>query len=79
MKYFAVFALLFCILATAMAQLKNPICGEEFGKLGNCRAQLRKWTYRRDTNKCIEFSYSGCHGNNNLFDDQAQCEKTCKV
>ncbi|XP_016944900.2 male accessory gland serine protease inhibitor [Drosophila suzukii] len=78
MKYFAVFALLCCLLGTALAALKNPICGEEFGKIGDCRSLQDKWTYRRDTNECIKFNYSGCHGNNNLFENKGQCEKTCK-
>ncbi|KAH8392338.1 hypothetical protein KR215_006245, partial [Drosophila sulfurigaster] len=55
------------------------VCGEEFGKIGTCRALQNKFTYRRDTNECISFNYSGCHGNNNLFDTKSICEKTCKV
>ncbi|XP_017075789.1 chymotrypsin inhibitor SCI-III [Drosophila eugracilis] len=78
MKYFAIFALLCCLLGTALAALKNPICGEEFGKIGNCRSQQNMWTYRRDTNECIKFLYSGCHGNNNLFENRVKCEQTCK-
>ncbi|XP_017007158.1 chymotrypsin inhibitor SCI-II [Drosophila takahashii] len=78
MKYFAVFALLCCLLGTALAALKNPVCGEEFGKIGTCKALQGKWTYRRDTNECISFQYSGCKGNNNLFESRAKCEQTCK-
>lgn len=54
------------------------VCGEEFGKLGTCRAFINKWTYRPDTNECINFHYGGCNGNNNLFDNKEKCEKTCK-
>ncbi|XP_043663111.1 male accessory gland serine protease inhibitor [Drosophila teissieri] len=79
MKYLAVLALLCCFLGSALAALKNPICGEEFGVLGNCRSIQNKWTYRRDTNECISFNYSGCQGNNNLFDKKAECEKACKI
>ncbi|XP_030384647.1 chymotrypsin inhibitor SCI-II-like [Scaptodrosophila lebanonensis] len=77
MKYFAVLLLVVATIAAAVA-LKSPVCGEEFGRIGECRALLKKWTYRRDTNECIQFNYSGCHGNNNLFNDKAACEKTCK-
>ncbi|EDW12601.1 male accessory gland serine protease inhibitor-like [Drosophila mojavensis] len=79
MKYFAVLLLLCALLGSALAGLKNPVCGEEFGKIGTCRALQPKWTYRRDTNECINFNYSGCQGNNNLFESKSLCEKTCKV
>ncbi|XP_002132692.2 chymotrypsin inhibitor SCI-II-like [Drosophila pseudoobscura] len=79
MKYFALLLLLCCLMASALATLKSPVCGEESGKIGECRASLTKWTYREDKNECIEFLYSGCHGNNNLFDTQKICEQTCKV
>ncbi|XP_060646938.1 protease inhibitor [Drosophila nasuta] len=79
MKYFAVMLLLCTLMGAALAGLRNPVCGEEFGKIGTCRALQTKFTYRRDTNECINFNYSGCHGNNNLFDTKSICEKTCKV
>nr|XP_016944901.1 chymotrypsin inhibitor SCI-III-like [Drosophila suzukii] len=78
MKYFAVFALLCCLLGVAMAQVKNPICAEELGVVGVCRGRILNWTYRQDTNECIEFYYTGCRGNNNRFDSKEQCEQSCK-
>ncbi|XP_017110572.1 chymotrypsin inhibitor SCI-III-like [Drosophila elegans] len=78
MKYFAVFALLVCLLGTALAELKNPACGETFGQFGACRGRIEKWTYRKDTNECIKFWYTGCQGNNNLFETKSICETTCK-
>ncbi|XP_017110689.1 male accessory gland serine protease inhibitor [Drosophila elegans] len=79
MKYLAVLAVLFCLLGAAMAQLKNPICGEESALSGStCRGLLMKWTYRKDTNDCVDFNYTGCHGNNNRFDSKEQCEQSCK-
>ncbi|XP_034473707.1 male accessory gland serine protease inhibitor-like [Drosophila innubila] len=79
MKYFAVLLLLCTLLGASLASLKNPACGEEFGVIGACRGQLTKWTYRRDTNECVNFNYGGCQGNNNLFDSKSQCESSCKV
>ncbi|XP_016982842.1 kunitz-type serine protease inhibitor 2-like [Drosophila rhopaloa] len=78
MKYFAVFALIFCLLGTALAALKNPICGEEFGSFGPCRGRIQKFTYRRDANECISFYYTGCQGNKNNFNSKDECERTCK-
>ncbi|XP_023174642.2 male accessory gland serine protease inhibitor [Drosophila hydei] len=79
MKYFAVLLLLCALMSSALATLKNPVCGEEFAKIGTCRALQPMWSYRLDTNECVNFNYSGCHGNNNLFESQSLCEKTCKV
>ncbi|EDW28970.1 GL19465 [Drosophila persimilis] len=79
MKSFALLLLLCCLMASALAALKSPVCGEEFGKLGNCKSQQNKWTYRKDSNECLQFVYSGCHGNNNLFDSKKVCEQTCKL
>ncbi|XP_043950259.1 chymotrypsin inhibitor SCI-II [Drosophila biarmipes] len=78
MKYFAVFALLCCLSGAAMAQVKNPICAEEFGAFGVCHGRIPKWTYRRDTNECINFFYTGCKGNQNNFETKQQCEQSCK-
>ncbi|XP_017038381.1 chymotrypsin inhibitor SCI-II [Drosophila kikkawai] len=79
MKYFAVFALLCCLMGAALAELKSPICGEEFGSMGVCRGRIQKFTYRRDTNECVDFFYSGCHGNSNKFDTKKACEQACKL
>ncbi|XP_037709961.1 chymotrypsin inhibitor SCI-II-like [Drosophila subpulchrella] len=78
MKYFAAFALLFCLLGAATAQVKNPICAEEFALLGPCRGLLPRWSYHQDTNECSRFSYSGCQGSKNNFDTKEQCEQSCK-
>ncbi|ALC38854.1 CG16704 [Drosophila busckii] len=79
MKYFALLLLLCTLLCSTWAGLKNPACGEEFGLMGSCRSQQPKWTYRRDTNECVNFNYGGCEGNQNRFDTKVLCEKTCKV
>ncbi|KMY87940.1 male accessory gland serine protease inhibitor [Drosophila simulans] len=79
MKYLAVFALICCLVASAFAALKNPICGEQFGVKGTCRSLQPMWTYRPDTNECITFQYSGCQGNNNLFHKESECEEKCKI
>ncbi|KAH8283514.1 hypothetical protein KR018_004629 [Drosophila ironensis] len=79
MKYFGVFVLLCCFLGAVLAQRKNPICGETFGAMGTCKAQVQKWTYRPEANECIQFYYTGCKGNQNNFDTKRSCEQACKV
>uniref|UniRef100_A0A6P4F674 Trypsin inhibitor-like n=1 Tax=Drosophila rhopaloa TaxID=1041015 RepID=A0A6P4F674_DRORH len=78
MKYFAVFALLFCLLGTALAALKNPVCGEEPRSNGPCRGRFNKYTYLENENECVQFFYNGCGENNNNFNSQDECERTCK-
>ncbi|EDX03646.1 GD22738 [Drosophila simulans] len=78
MKYLAVFALICCLVASAFAALKNPICGEQFGVKGTCRSLQPMWTYRPNTNECITFQYSGCQGNNNLFTRSRNAKRNAK-
>ncbi|XP_041674050.1 male accessory gland serine protease inhibitor-like [Drosophila eugracilis] len=78
MKYFAVVVLLCCLLGAALAQLKNPVCGEEQSRKGHCRGLIPKWTYSQEKNECIVFNFSGCKGNNNNFNSKEECEQTCK-
>nr|XP_017007159.1 kappaPI-actitoxin-Avd3a-like [Drosophila takahashii] len=78
MKYFAVFVLLCCLLGAAVAQLKNPICGEEPRSNGPCRGRFEKYTYLQESNECVQFFYNGCGQNKNHFNTQEECEKACK-
>ncbi|EDV31214.1 uncharacterized protein Dana_GF19683 [Drosophila ananassae] len=78
MKFLAVLVLVCCLLGVSLANLKNPICGEEFGTMGKCQGRSQKWTYRRDTNECIQFYYTGCNGNKNNFENKRACEQACK-
>ena len=42
-----------------------------------CKAYIEKWTYVSRQGECVPFIYGGCHGTENLFDTQAQCEARC--
>ena len=45
---------------------------------GECRAFIRKYFYNSTTGTCQQFTYGGCKGNANRFDDLQQCESVCK-
>ncbi|CAG5120206.1 unnamed protein product, partial [Candidula unifasciata] len=45
---------------------------------GPCEALIRKFYYNANTEKCEEFIYGGCQGNDNRFDTQRECENACK-
>ncbi|KAH8241120.1 hypothetical protein KR026_012423 [Drosophila bipectinata] len=79
MKFLSVLVVLSCLLGVALANLKNPICGEEFGSMGSCKSRVQKWTYRPSANECIQFYYTGCQGNKNNFENKRACEQACKI
>ncbi len=46
-------------------------------KPGFCSEKLPKWYYDTSENKCMPFYYSNCDGNDNRFNSQEECDKTC--
>ncbi|VDP82363.1 unnamed protein product [Echinostoma caproni] len=44
---------------------------------GNCRAAITRYAFNRATNKCEEFIYGGCGGNENNFKTKFDCELAC--
>lgn len=45
--------------------------------MGTCRALMPRWFYNRDTEKCEQFHYGGCKGNENSFMTEEECKKVC--
>ncbi|XP_005182681.1 male accessory gland serine protease inhibitor [Musca domestica] len=83
MKFTALLLLaIFAIISSTMA-LKHDICGLKHSKDGNdnglaCAAYFPSWSYKADTNECVEFVYGGCGGNDNRFFSKEECEAKCK-
>lgn len=46
-------------------------------KAGTCNDDIQRYYYNTLTQKCEEFSYSGCGGNANNFKSILECKKTC--
>ncbi|XP_078726603.1 papilin-like isoform X3 [Lampetra fluviatilis] len=67
---------------------KDPMSGKgrtlqsyEFCRLealtGPCRGSFTRWVYTPINGSCSEFTYGGCHGNQNNFLLEAECLTTC--
>lgn len=46
--------------------------------IGPCDGIETKWFFNSVTKMCKEFTYGGCDGNDNRFNDKASCEMACK-
>lgn len=46
---------------------------------GRCKKHIAVYGYNIITNRCSEFTYSGCGGNPNRFMTDSQCRNTCYV
>ncbi|XP_029351717.1 kunitz-type protease inhibitor 1-like isoform X2 [Echeneis naucrates] len=46
-------------------------------RTGPCRASHTRWYYDPLNRKCYRFTFGGCDGNNNNFEEEQKCSKTC--
>lgn len=56
--------------------IPDNICTLKSDK-GNCKAMIFRYYYNSDTQKCGEFIYGGCGGNENNFETLDECEYRC--
>ncbi|XP_007938627.1 kunitz-type protease inhibitor 1 [Orycteropus afer afer] len=45
---------------------------------GLCQENIPRWYYNPFTERCARFTYGGCHGNENNFEEEQQCLESCQ-
>ena len=57
--------------------LYSDVCKFTPGVQGPCRESIPSWTRNQTNEKCQQFTYSGCGGNENRFASEAECQVHC--
>ncbi|XP_045143915.1 kunitz-type protease inhibitor 1, partial [Echinops telfairi] len=45
---------------------------------GVCQESISRWYYNPFIERCARFTYGGCHGNRNNFEEERQCLESCQ-
>jgi hypothetical protein len=49
----------------------------ELMEVGPCQAETPRWYFNSTNNKCQQFMYGGCGGNQNNFQSEEMCNTVC--
>lgn len=45
---------------------------------GLCKKNIPRWYYNPFSERCARFTYGGCYGNKNNFEEEQQCLESCR-
>uniref|UniRef100_A0A8C5KGW5 Kunitz-type protease inhibitor 1 n=1 Tax=Jaculus jaculus TaxID=51337 RepID=A0A8C5KGW5_JACJA len=45
---------------------------------GHCDKNIPRWYYNPSLERCARFTYGGCYGNKNNFEEEQQCLESCR-
>lgn len=46
---------------------------------GSCQGNISRWYFNNETSMCQPFTYTGCEGSANNFEDEHSCRSMCKA
>uniref|UniRef100_H2V9L3 Collagen alpha-1(XXVIII) chain n=1 Tax=Takifugu rubripes TaxID=31033 RepID=H2V9L3_TAKRU len=64
--------------STSSVSPLDPRCSLSLNQ-GPCRNYTIHWYYDKQANSCAQFWYGGCGGNDNRYETEEECKKTCVV
>lgn len=50
----------------------------ELPDTGHCKENIPRWYYNPFSEHCARFTYGGCYGNRNNFEEEQQCLESCR-
>lgn len=57
---------------------QNNACSQPI-QTGRCLADFPSFGFDSEQQKCVEFTYGGCDGNKNRFDNLEDCQAACEA
>ena len=61
-----------------MRQFYYPENDAELPDTGFCKENIPRWYYNPFSERCARFTYGGCYGNKNNFEEEQQCLESCR-
>lgn len=77
MKLLYTLAAISLVSSTPLASSNVSPCDQAWTGTGKCRAAFQRWYFNKNENACKQYIYGGCGANENIWDDEGLCLKSC--